>query len=54
MISPIICSALFAFSIDGRHAYPFNYHLTFYLLAFSRLAAACMGWNEITNDENMD
>ncbi|CAN0383100.1 unnamed protein product, partial [Laminaria digitata] len=45
MLSPIICSALFAFTIDGHHTFPFNYNLTFYFLAFSRLVSACMGWN---------
>ncbi|CAN0591569.1 unnamed protein product, partial [Laminaria digitata] len=41
-ISPILCSALFAFSIDGHHPFPFDYHLVFYLLALLRLTVALM------------
>eukprot|EP00904_Undaria_pinnatifida_P000540 jgi/Undpi1/10487/HiC_scaffold_29.g12937.m1 len=46
-ISPMICSVLFAFSIDGDHPFPFDYHFAFYLLATLRLAVACMAWNRI-------
>lgn len=46
-ISPILCSSLFAFSIEGHHPFPFDYRLVFYLLASLRLTVACMGWNKI-------
>ena len=44
-LSPMVFSALFAFSIDGNRPFPFDYHLVFYLLGLLRLAVACMGWN---------
>ena len=48
-ISPVLCSALFAFSIDGNKPFPFDYHFTFYLLTVMRLVVAWMGWNKINN-----
>lgn len=48
-ISPVICSSLFAFSIDGDHPYPFNHYLGFYVVALLRLTVACMGWNRIND-----
>ncbi|CAN0428093.1 unnamed protein product, partial [Laminaria digitata] len=44
-LSPVIFSALFAYSIDGDHIFPFDYHLAFYCNAFIRLAVAVLGWN---------
>ena len=46
-ISPILCSSLFAFSIQGHHPFPFDYRLMFYIMASLRLTVACMGWNAI-------
>ena len=48
-IPPIVCSALYAYSIDGDHPFPFDYHLSLFLLASGRLVATCMGRN-IMND----
>ncbi|CAN0481479.1 unnamed protein product, partial [Scytosiphon promiscuus] len=42
--APVSFSVLFAFSIDGNHSFPFDYHLVFYVLALINLAAACMSW----------
>lgn len=53
-ISPIICSALFAFSIVGDRPFPFDYHLVFYLLAVVRLAVAYMGWSTINGTRSED
>lgn len=47
-LAPVACSALFAFSIDGDHPFPFDYHLVFYLLGALRLTVALMGWYRIT------
>ncbi|CAN0487349.1 unnamed protein product, partial [Scytosiphon promiscuus] len=43
-LSPVLFSALFAYSIDGDHPFPFGSHLACYCLALIRLAAAWMGW----------
>ena len=48
-ISPIFFSVLFAFSIDGNHCFPFDYHLVFYVLSLTNTVAACMGWNSIND-----
>lgn len=48
-VSPVVCSTLYAYSIDGDHPFPFDYHLAFFLLAFVRLVATWLGWN-IIND----
>eukprot|EP00904_Undaria_pinnatifida_P005739 jgi/Undpi1/2295/HiC_scaffold_13.g05679.m1 len=48
-LSPVLCSVLFAFSIDGNKPFPFDYHFVFYLLTVMRLVVAWMGWNKITN-----
>lgn len=53
-ISPMACSALFAFSTNGNYPYPFEYHFVFYLLGSIRLVAACTGWNRITDNGNME
>ena len=47
VISPIVCSSLYAYSINSNQAFPLDYHLVFYLLALVRLSVACMGWNTI-------
>lgn len=52
-ISPMACSALFAFSINGNHPYAFDCHSVFYLLAATRLVAGWFGWNTITDNGNM-
>lgn len=45
-VGPPVWSALFAVSIGGdRHAFPFDFHLTFYLMAALRLAVACYAWD---------
>lgn len=49
-ISPVFFSALFAFSIDGNHPFPFHYHLAFYCIALVRLTVAYMGWNRICDN----
>eukprot|EP00904_Undaria_pinnatifida_P000573 jgi/Undpi1/10516/HiC_scaffold_29.g12966.m1 len=53
-ISPMICSVLFAFSIDGDHPFPFDYHFAFYLLATLRLVVACMAWNRINDTQGRE
>lgn len=50
-ISPIIFSALFAFSIDGSHPFPFDYHLVFYVIGTMRLAVAGMAWTKINDTQ---
>eukprot|EP00904_Undaria_pinnatifida_P000581 jgi/Undpi1/10523/HiC_scaffold_29.g12973.m1 len=52
-ISPVIFSAMFAFSIDGSHPFPFDFHLVFYLIGTMRLAVAFMAWNKINDTEVM-
>lgn len=49
-ISTATASALFAYSIDGNHPFPFDYHLAFYCLALIRLTVACLGWNRICDN----
>eukprot|EP00904_Undaria_pinnatifida_P011620 jgi/Undpi1/7589/HiC_scaffold_23.g10062.m1 len=44
-ISPIVCSALFAVSINGNRSYPVNHYFVFYLLASMRLSMALLAWN---------
>ncbi|CAM9662915.1 unnamed protein product, partial [Laminaria digitata] len=53
-ISPVVFGWLFTFSINGDHSYPFNYHLGFYFLAFTRLVAAWLGWSRINDAVNME
>ena len=52
--SPILSASVFAWSINANHGFPFNHYLTFYLLGSMRLTAACLGWNRITDNENME
>ena len=49
-ISPLISSALFAYSVGGDHPFPFDYHFAFFFLALVRLAVACMGWNRVCDN----
>ena len=49
-LSPVLASALFAFSIDGNHPFPFDYHLAFYCIALVRLTVAWLGWNRICDN----
>ena len=53
-ISPIVSASVFAWSINANHGFPFNHHLVFYLLGAMRLIAACLGWNRITDNGNME
>eukprot|EP00904_Undaria_pinnatifida_P003322 jgi/Undpi1/12991/HiC_scaffold_7.g02655.m1 len=52
--SPILSASVFAWSINANHGFPFNHYLTFYLLGAMRLTAACLGWNRITDNGNME
>ena len=52
-ISPVVFSAMFAFSIDGSYLFPFDFHLVFYLIGTMRLAVALMAWNKINDTEVM-
>eukprot|EP00904_Undaria_pinnatifida_P003321 jgi/Undpi1/12990/HiC_scaffold_7.g02654.m1 len=52
--SPIVSASVFAWSINANHGFPFNHHLIFYLLGTMRLIAACLGWNRITDNGNME
>eukprot|EP00904_Undaria_pinnatifida_P000576 jgi/Undpi1/10519/HiC_scaffold_29.g12969.m1 len=52
-ISPVVFSTMFAFSIDGSHLFPFDFHLVFYLIGTMRLAVAFMAWNKISDTEVM-
>lgn len=54
IVSPIACASMYAFTNDGEHTYPFDYHFTFYVLTSVRLVAACMGWNTITGGDNSE
>ncbi|CAN0223141.1 unnamed protein product [Pylaiella littoralis] len=49
---PAFTSAIFAWSIDADSSRPFpmDYHLVFYLLAFSMAAVCWASWNVITGD----
>ena len=49
VIAPIVCSSLYAYSINSNQAFPLDYHLVFYLLALVRFSVAWMGWNRITD-----
>lgn len=41
-----VWSALFAFSIGvGRHGFPFDFHLTFYVMAALRAVIAYLAWD---------
>ena len=53
-VSPIACATLYAYSINSDQPFPFDYHLVFYLLAFTRLAVACMAWNKIKDVESVE
>ncbi|XP_065178177.1 uncharacterized protein LOC135808864 [Sycon ciliatum] len=33
-LAPLACGSIFAWSIDGEHVFPFDYHLVFFLLSF--------------------
>lgn len=50
-ISPVFFSVLFAFSIDGRHPFPFDYNLVFYVIGTIRLTVAWLAWNKINDSE---
>lgn len=52
-ISPVVFSTMFAFSIDGSHPFPFDYHFVFYLIGTMRLVVAFMAWNRIQDTEVM-
>ena len=49
-LSPVCFSALFAYSIDGEHPFPLDYHLAFYCIGLIRPTVAYMGWNRIGDD----
>ena len=53
-LSPVLFSALFAYSIEGHHPFPFDYHLAFYCTAFVRLTVACLGWNRICDIDGVE
>lgn len=46
----LACSALFAFSIDGDHPFPFDVHFVWYILAILRFIVGLLGWNTIRDD----
>ncbi|CAM9848225.1 unnamed protein product, partial [Laminaria digitata] len=41
-LSPVFLSALFAYSIEGDHIFPFDVHLAFYCIALVRLTGGIM------------
>lgn len=53
-ISPVVSASLFAYSINSDHGFPVNHHLAFDMLGSMRLIAACIGWNRITDNGNME
>ena len=53
-ISPVVSASLFAYSINSDHGFPVNHHLAFAMLGSMRLIAACIGWNRITDNGNME
>ena len=53
-VSPIVSGSLFAYSISSDHGFPVNHHLAFALLGSMRFIAACIGWNRITDNGNME
>ena len=52
-LSRVVFSALFAYSIDGNHPFPFDHHLAFYCVALFRLTVACMGWNRLCDKDGV-
>lgn len=52
--SPIVSASLFAYSINSDHGFPINHQLAFAMLGSMRLIAACIGWNRITDNGNME
>lgn len=44
------CSALFAFSLTADYPSPFDFHLTFIVMAMGMLVVCVLGWNEIKVD----
>lgn len=54
-LAPFTCSPLFAWSINGRHAFPFNFHFIYILLGLGMLGAGFMGWDVMTtNSQDSD
>lgn len=53
-VAPIVSASLFAYSINSDHGIPINHHLAFAMLGSMRLIAACIGWNRITDNGNME
>lgn len=48
---PAACGALFAFSINGDHSFPFDYYFTFIFMALSMVVVSVVGWNLVNYDE---
>ena len=47
---PIVCSVIFAFSIDAERPFPFDVHLIWYIAAILRFVVGILGWNTIRDD----
>ena len=48
---PTVSSTAFAWSINGRHPFPFDRHLTFCLLALGMVVVTVMSWNVVVSPE---
>ena len=47
---PIVCSVIFAFSVDAERPFPFDVHLMWYTAAILRFVVGILGWNTIRDD----
>ena len=53
-VGPAAFSALFAFSIDGEHPFPLDFHLAWYTVAIVRLLIGLLAWNTIRDGKGYE